>query len=75
MEQNTLKRAAVDGRRRLFLRAAGGAGALATLATVAGESAAVAPAVVAPTVVAAAEPAGYHETEHIRQYYRTAKYW
>jgi hypothetical protein len=65
---------AIDTRRRSFLRAAGGAGALATLATVAGESAAVAP-VAAPAVTAAAEPAGYHETEHIRQYYRTAKYW
>lgn len=64
-----------DPRRRMFLRAAGGAGALATLATVAGESAAVAPVATAPVVTAAAEPAGYHETEHIRQYYRTAKYW
>lgn len=75
MEQNTPKPKAVDTRRRLFLRAAGGAGALATLATVAADSTAVTPVAAAPALVAAAEPAGYHETEHIRQYYRTAKYW
>lgn len=75
MEQNTPKSSAVDPRRRLFLRAAGGAGALATLATVAADSAAVTPVAAPTTVAAAAEPAGYHETEHIRQYYRTAKYW
>ena len=67
--------AAIDPRRRLFLRAAGGAGALATVATVAGESTAAPAVSAAPTVAAAAAPAGYHETEHIRQYYRTAKYW
>jgi len=68
--------AAIDPRRRLFLRAAGGAGALATVATVAGESTAAPSVAASPvTVAAAAEPAGYHETEHIRQYYRTAKYW
>jgi hypothetical protein len=68
--------ATIDPRRRLFLRAAGGAGALATVATVAGESTA-APSVTVPPVAAAATaaPAGYHETDHIRQYYRTAKYW
>jgi hypothetical protein len=65
---------AVDPMRRSFLRAAGGAGALGALATVAGEAPAAPVAAVAP----AAEPAkqlGYHETEHIRQYYRTARYW
>ena len=63
-----------DPGRRGFLRAAGGAGALGALAVAAGQATA-APAV-APE--AAAEPAkavGYHETEHIRQYYRTARYW
>ncbi|MES2760298.1 MAG: formate dehydrogenase [Pseudomonadota bacterium] len=63
----------VNPTRRSFLRAAGGAGALGALAAVAAESTA-APAVAAP-VAAAPEPAGYHETEHIRQYYRTARYW
>jgi hypothetical protein len=32
----------------------------------------------APAITAAAEPQasqGYHETEHIRTYYRTAAYW
>jgi hypothetical protein len=61
-------------RRRLFLRTAGGAGALATLASVAGEGAAAAPAA-AVVEAKPAEPSGYHETEHIRQYYRTARYW
>jgi O-acetyl-ADP-ribose deacetylase (regulator of RNase III) len=63
-----------DLARRGFLRAAGGAGALASLAVVAG----TAPAQAAPVAEAAPEPArqvGYHETEHIRQYYRTARYW
>jgi hypothetical protein len=75
MNENTPKPGASDPRRRLFLRAAGGAGALATMATVAGESAAVAPAPQPAVLAAAAAPVGYHETEHIRQYYRTAKYW
>ena len=61
-------------RRRLFLRTAGGAGALATLAGVAGEGAAAAPAA-AVVEAKPAELSGYHETEHIRQYYRTARYW
>lgn len=65
---------APDPKRRSFLRAAGGAGALGALAAVAGEAPA---AEVAPVPQAAAEApqAGYHETEHIRQYYRTARYW
>lgn len=73
MDQNNAKPA--DPRRRFFLRAAGGAGALATLATVASDNTVAAPVAAAPVLAAAAEPAGYHETEHIRQYYRTAKYW
>jgi hypothetical protein len=64
----------VNPTRRSFLRAAGGAGALGALAAVAAESTA-APVPAAPAVAASAEPAGYHETEHIRQYYRTARYW
>ncbi|WP_426172729.1 formate dehydrogenase [Massilia sp. TWR1-2-2] len=59
----------VNPTRRSFLRAAGGAGALGALAAVAAETG------VAPVAAAPAEPSGYHETEHIRQYYRTARYW
>ena len=69
------KTKAVDRARRGFLRAAGGAGALGALAVAAGQVSA-APAAVVPQP--AAEPAaqlGYRETEHIRQYYRTARYW
>jgi hypothetical protein len=64
---------AVDKKRRGFLCAAGGAGALGVLAAVANDAPA-APAAVAPAPEAA-KSAGYHETEHIRQYYRTARYW
>jgi len=63
-----------DPQRRGFLRAAGGAGALGALAAVAGQAPA-APAVAAPVAVEAAASVGYHETEHIRHYYRTARYW
>lgn len=65
---------AVDPARRGFLRKAGGAGALGALAVAAGQAPAA--PVAAPAV--AAEPAtqvGYHETAHIRHYYRTARYW
>jgi hypothetical protein len=65
---------AVDPKRRGFLRAAGGAGALGALAVVAGPAPA-APAAAVPAAAAPAGQAGYHETEHIRQYYRTARYW
>ena len=68
------KSKAVDPTRRGFLRAAGGAGALGALAVVAAQPPAAA-APVAPAVVEDAKPAGYRETEHIRQYYRTARYW
>lgn len=64
----------VDPARRGFLRAAGGAGALGALAVVAAQPPAAA-APVAPAVAEDAKPAGYRETEHIRQYYRTARYW
>ena len=62
----------VDLRRRGFLRAAGGAGALGALAAAAGQAAAP---VAAPVAVEPAAYVGYHETEHIRQYYRSARYW
>lgn len=73
--QDSSKPAAIDPKRRRFLRAAGGAGALATLASVAGEGGAA--PVAAAQVAAPAEPkaAGYRETAHILAYYRSAAYW
>ena len=67
------KNTSVDPRRRGFLRAAGGAGALGALAAVAGQAPAA--AVAASPALDPAGDVGYHETEHIRQYYRTARYW
>jgi hypothetical protein len=63
----------VDGNRRGFLRAATGAGVLGTLA-----AAGVGPAQAEPLPQPqAVEPkqSGYHETDHIRKYYATARYW
>jgi hypothetical protein len=65
---------AVDPKRRGFLRAAGGAGALGALAVAAGQAPAQ-PVAVVPAPAEPAKAAGYHETEHIRQYYRSARYW
>ena len=62
----------IDPARRSFLRAAGGAGVLGALA--AGQSEA-APVAAAAPAAAPATSSGYHETEHIRRYYRTARYW
>lgn len=60
-----------DPARRSLLKAAP-LGALA-VAAAAGAKDAEAPAPApAPD---AAKPRGYHETEHIRNYYRTAAYW
>lgn len=59
-----------DSGRRSFLMAA----PLGALAVVAGPVAAE----TAPAATAAPAPRstrGYHETEHIRTYYRTAAYW
>ncbi|MGZ3185127.1 MAG: formate dehydrogenase [Telluria sp.] len=63
----------VDRRRRAFLRASAGAGALGTLAALAQPAQAASDA--PPTQPAPPEPKGYHETDHIRTYYRTAAYW
>lgn len=63
-------RTAPDPARRSFLKAVP-AGALAVVAV-------RTPAAVAAPVAEVAAPAtakGYHETEHIRLYYRTAAYW
>ncbi|MFK3737021.1 formate dehydrogenase [Massilia sp. TN1-12] len=59
-----------DPTRRSLLKAA----PLGALAVVAGKADAAAPAPVA-LPEPAPEPKGYHETEHIRTYYRTAAYW
>jgi hypothetical protein len=61
----------LDHQRRSFLKAAP-LGALVAVAAAAQQ-----PAAAAPDPAAAAEPVqgGYHETEHIRTYYRTAAYW
>jgi hypothetical protein len=62
--------AAPDPARRNFLKAA----PLGALAVVAG-SAPAAEAAPAPAAPKPQAPGGYHETEHIRNYYRTARYW
>jgi len=61
-----------DLNRRHLLKAAP-LGALA-VAAAAGAREAEAPAP-APKQEEEAKPRGYHETEHIRRYYRTAAYW
>lgn len=60
-----------DPARRSLLKAAP-LGALAVAAAAGAHEAEAAPAAPAP---ATAKPRGYHETEHIRNYYRTAAYW
>jgi hypothetical protein len=62
--------AAPDSARRSFLKAA----PLGMLLVVAGAAARAVPAV-DPAAPDAARKRGYHETEHIRHYYRTAAYW
>jgi hypothetical protein len=60
-----------DPARRNFLKAA----PLGALAVVAARPAAAEAAPAAAAAPAPAGPRGYHETEHIRKYYRTAAYW
>jgi hypothetical protein len=62
-----------DPARRKLLRAAP-LGAIAVAAAVTGRGAEAAPAP-APQAEPDARAKGYHETEHIRRYYRTAAYW
>jgi hypothetical protein len=59
-----------DPARRGFLKAV----PLGAIAVVTGAAPARAAAPVAAPEAPAA-PRGYHETEHIRHYYRTAAYW
>ena len=65
------KDAPPDATRRRFLAAAAGAGALGTLAALSGPVVAAE----APPPAPIAQPSGYHETDHTRNYYRTARYW
>lgn len=61
-----------DSTRRSFLRAV----PLGALAVAAAARARAPGAPAQPGAPAAPQPAqGYHETEHIRRYYRTAAYW
>ncbi|WP_323143608.1 formate dehydrogenase [Massilia phyllosphaerae] len=60
-----------DFTRRSLLKAAP-LGALAVAAAAGAKEAEAPAAVPAPDP---AKPRGYHETEHIRNYYRTAAYW
>lgn len=62
---------APDPARRSLLKAA----PLGALAVVAGRANALEAAPPAPVAEEPAKPKGYHETEHIRRYYRTAAYW
>ena len=62
--------AAHEPARRSFLKAA----PLGVLIVMAGAAARAMPAV-APATSDPARKRGYHETEHIRHYYRTAAYW
>jgi hypothetical protein len=60
-----------DPARRSLLKAA----PLGALAVAAAASAKEAEAPAAAPAPDPAKPRGYHETEHIRNYYRTAAYW
>jgi hypothetical protein len=62
-------RAAPDPSRRSFLKA------VPALAVLAAPVTAQAAPPVATHATGAAASTGYHETEHIRRYYRTAAYW
>ena len=61
--------------RRAFLKTAQGAGALGALAIFAGRSITVEAAELVPAAPEPEPDSGYRETEHIRNYYRTARYW
>ena len=60
-----------DPTRRSLLKAA----PLGAIAVAAAASARDAEAAVPAPAPETAKPRGYHETEHIRNYYRTAAYW
>jgi len=74
MEKN--EKGHADRARRQFLIAARGTGALGAFALLFGKSAAAqAAAPLAPAAQESPPRGGYHETEHIREYYRSARYW
>lgn len=61
--------------RRQFLREATGAGALGAVAVLFGKGAAAEAAALAAPPAADLAGGGYRETAHIRNYYRSARYW
>ncbi len=62
--------------RRRFLNAARGAGALGAVAVLLGRSVTVQAAPPSPAATQDGQTGGgYRETEHIRKYYRSARYW
>ena len=63
-------RARPDEKRRRFLLSLGAGGASAAAAGIAGAAGTVAPAQTEPQ----SKPAGYRETRHVRDYYRSAKF-
>jgi hypothetical protein len=65
----------VDQKRRQFLIAARGAGALGAVAVLFGKGVKVQAAPPQQVAEGEASRSGYHETEHIRKYYRSAGYW
>ncbi len=73
MEKNAAN--PVDLARRKFLIAAKGAGALGAVAVLIGKGAAAEAASLLPGPRDDPPGGGYHETEHIRKYYRSARYW
>lgn len=65
----------LDGSRRSFLGAAGGLGALGALAVMFGKGAASVPLPLPAALPPDSLARGYRETEHVRKYYRSARYW
>ena len=63
---------AMNSKRRFFLGAATAGPALAVAALAVGRKEAI--EVAAPVVTEPVVESGYHETEHIRNYYSTARY-
>jgi hypothetical protein len=68
-----MKQAQVDTRRRVFLTAAACAPAIAVGALLTRQKSL--DNVVVPAATETPAGTGYHETEHIRQYYRSAAYY
>lgn len=73
MEQH--ESAKPDPARRQFLLAARGAGVLGAIAVLFGKGGTTQAAPLAPAPDSEPAGRGYRETEHIRKYYRSARYW